>query len=246
MMSAIEGPSKNPHARSIGYVGPVTPPTSSMEPSPQDDRRLALRASDADRDHVAALLGQALAEGRLDAQEHAERLEDVYAAKTLGQLRPLVADLPVSFTPPTASGVPASAMGFRPDTSNSASLASVPTTDAVMAVFGEQKRRGRWLVRNGLDAKAIFGSVELDLTEAVLEQRELSISATSIFGEIKLIVPDGVMVVNEGTAILGERNMSLSQDQPYTAETPIVHVRGFTLFGNVEARRPRKKWFKNR
>ena len=198
------------YARRIGYVGPVTPPTSSMDPSPQDDRRLALRASDADRDHVAALLGQALAEGRLDAQEHAERLEDVYSAKTLGQLRPLVADLPVSFAPPTAnaSGVPATGTGFRPDTT-SASLAGVPTTDAVMAVFGEQKRRGRWLVRNGLDAKAIFGSVELDLTEAVLEQRELSISATSIFGEIKLIVPEGVMVVNEGTAILGERNMSL-------------------------------------
>jgi hypothetical protein len=142
-----------------------------------------------------------------------------------------------------ASGSGAPAPGFRSDP---ASLASVPTTDAVMAVFGEQKRRGRWLVRNGLDAKAIFGSVELDLTEAVLEQRELSISATSIFGEIKLIVPDGVMVVNEGTAILGERNMSLSQDQPYTAETPIVHVHGFTLFGSVEARRPKKKWFKNR
>ena len=229
----------NPREGLIGYVGPVTPSPSSMDPSPHDDRRLALRASDADRDHVAALLGQALAEGRLDAQEHAERLEDVYAAKTLGQLRPLVADLPVSFAPPTAGGVPSS----RPDYG---SLASVPTTDAVMAVFGEQKRRGRWLVRNGLDAKAIFGSVELDLTEAVLEQRELNISATAICGEIKLIVPDGVMVVNEGTAILGERNMSLSQEQPYTAETPIVHVRGFTLFGSVEAKRPRKKWFKNR
>ena len=209
------------------------------EPSPQDDRRLALRASDADRDHVAALLGQGLAEGRLDAEEHAERLEHVYAAKTLGELRPLVADLPVSFTPPTTSGAPA-------PRSDAASLASVPTTDSVLAVFGEQKRRGRWLVRNGLDAKAIFGSIELDLTEAVLEQRELTISVTSILGEVKLIVPDGVMVVNEGTAILGERNMSLSQDQPYTAETPIVHVRGFTLLGNVEAKRPKRKWFKNR
>ena len=210
-----------------------------MDPAPQDDRRLALRASDADRDHVAALLGQALAEGRLDAEEHAERLEGVYGAKTLGQLRPLVADLPVSFAPPTASGTPAPRYG-------NASLADVPTTDSVLAVFGEQKRRGRWLVRNGLDAKAIFGSVELDLTEAVLEQRELTISVTSILGEVKLIVPEGVMVVNEGTAILGERNMNVSQDQPYTAETPIVHVRGFTLLGNVEARRPKKKWFKNR
>jgi Domain of unknown function (DUF1707)/Cell wall-active antibiotics response 4TMS YvqF len=206
---------------------------------PQDDRRLALRASDADRDHVAALLGQALAEGRLDAQEHSERLEEVYTAKTLGQLRPLVSDLPVAFTPPTAGGAPEP----RQD---AASLANVPATDNVLAVLGEQKRRGRWLVRNGLDVKAILGSVELDLTEAVLEQRELSISVSSFLGEVKLIVPDGVMVVNEGTAILGERNMSLSQDEPYTADTPIVHVRGFTLLGNVEARRPKKKWFKNR
>lgn len=210
-----------------------------MDPVPQDDRKLALRASDADRDHVAALLGQALAEGRLNADEHADRLESVYRAKTLGELRPLVADLPVSFTPPTASGAPAPRV-------DAGSLASMPVTDSVMAVFGEQKRRGRWLVRSGLDAKAIFGSIELDLTEAVLEQRELTISATSVFGEVKLIVPEGVMVVNEGTAILGERNMSLSQDQPYTAETPIVHVRGLTLFGSVEAKRPKKKWFKNR
>jgi hypothetical protein len=206
---------------------------------PQDDRRLALRASDADRDHVAALLGQALAEGRLDAQEHSERLEEVYTAKTLGQLRPLVSDLPVAFTPPTAGGAPEP----RRDP---ASPANVPATDNVLAVLGEQKRRGRWLVRNGLDVKAILGSVELDLTEAVLEQRELSISVSSFLGEVKLIVPDGVMVVNEGTAILGERNMSLSQDEPYTADTPIVHVHGFTLLGNVEARRPKKKWFKNR
>ena len=206
---------------------------------PQDDPRLGLRASDADRDHVAALLGQALAEGRLDAQEHSERLEEVYTAKTLGQLRPLVSDLPVAFTPPTAGGVPEPRPAAGP-------LANMPPTDNVLALLGEQKRRGRWLVRNGLDAKAILGSIELDLTEAVLEQRELTISVSSILGEVKLIVPDGVMVVNEGTAILGERNMSLSQDEPYTADTPIVHVRGFTLLGNVEARRPKKKWFKNR
>jgi hypothetical protein len=215
-----------------------------MEPAPSDDRRLALRASDADRDHVAKLLGEALAEGRLDAEEHAERIEGVYAAKTLGELRPYVADLPVSFTPPSTAGTGAGVSA--PPRVGGGLLSNPDATDSVMAVFGEQKRRGRWLVRNGLDAKAIFGSIELDLTEAVLEQRELTISATSILGEVKLIVPEGVMVINEGTAILGERNMELGQDQPYTADTPIVHVRGLTLLGNVEAKRPKRKWFRNR
>lgn len=218
----------------------MTPPQPfGKDPVPADDRGLTLRASDADRDHVAKLLGQAFAEGRLTAEEHAERTEGVYAAKTLGELRPYLADLPVSFNPPSAGAAAAPHPGLPP-------TIDAASADSVTAVFGEQRRRGRWLVRNGLDVKAVFGSVELDLTEAVLEQRELTIYATCIFGEVMLRVPEGVMVVNEGTAILGSRDFNLSQDLPYTAETPIVHVRGLTLFGSVDAKRPRRKWLKKR
>jgi hypothetical protein len=218
------------------------PPASGREPAPSDDRRLALRASDADRDHVAKLLGEALSEGRIDADEHAERIEGVFNARTLGELRPYLADLPVAFSPPTSA-----AASVTPGPAGNFPLAaSGQPVDSVTAVFGEQNRRGRWLVRNGLVAKAVFGSIELDLTEAVLEQRELTITATSIFGEVTLRVPDGVMVVNEGTAILGERSFDLASDTPYTADTPIVHVKGLTLFGSVEAKRPRKKWLKRR
>ena len=52
------------------------------------------RASDADRDAAAALLGAAFAEGRLTADEHGERLSAAYAARTWPQLRQLTADLP--------------------------------------------------------------------------------------------------------------------------------------------------------
>jgi hypothetical protein len=52
------------------------------------------RASDADRDAAAALLGAAFAEGRLTADEHGERLSAAYAARTRQQLRQLTADLP--------------------------------------------------------------------------------------------------------------------------------------------------------
>ncbi|MFD0349018.1 DUF1707 domain-containing protein [Kitasatospora aburaviensis] len=54
-----------------------------------------MRASDADRERVAELLRDAYAEGRLDVEEHAERIEAAYAAKTLGDLVPLTRDLPV-------------------------------------------------------------------------------------------------------------------------------------------------------
>lgn len=56
--------------------------------------RAALRASDADREHVAEQLRKAAVEGRLDTDELEERLETALSARTYGQLAPLLRDLP--------------------------------------------------------------------------------------------------------------------------------------------------------
>jgi len=57
-----------------------------------DDPRI--RASDADRDRVAALLREHHAAGRLTAEEFGERMDKALDAKTLGELDQLLADLP--------------------------------------------------------------------------------------------------------------------------------------------------------
>lgn len=57
-------------------------------------RRSTLRASDADREHVAERLRNAAAEGRLVAEELEDRLGGVFSARTYGQLDALVSDLP--------------------------------------------------------------------------------------------------------------------------------------------------------
>src|SRR4051794_33810690 len=62
--------------------------SSPSAPSP------ALRASDADRERVAAALRRHHVDGRLDTDELQERLGACYAARTLGELEPLLADLP--------------------------------------------------------------------------------------------------------------------------------------------------------
>jgi hypothetical protein len=53
-----------------------------------------LRASDAERDAVAARLREAHAEGRLTFEELSERLDAAFAARTHGDLVPLTRDLP--------------------------------------------------------------------------------------------------------------------------------------------------------
>ena len=54
----------------------------------------SLRASDTDREQLVDVLKAAFSEGRLDQDEYNSRMEQAYSAKTYGELRVLVADLP--------------------------------------------------------------------------------------------------------------------------------------------------------
>ncbi|GII75652.1 hypothetical protein Sru01_06340 [Sphaerisporangium rufum] len=53
-----------------------------------------MRASDGDRDKVAAALREHCAQGRLTMEEFHERLELAYQGRTMGDLQKLTADLP--------------------------------------------------------------------------------------------------------------------------------------------------------
>ncbi len=60
---------------------------------PRDPAHASLRVSDRDRDLVLSALGDAFADGRLDREEFDQRSDGVTAARTLGDLPALVADL---------------------------------------------------------------------------------------------------------------------------------------------------------
>jgi hypothetical protein len=53
------------------------------------------RAGDHDRQKTAARLGQALAQGYLEMDEYEQRVQAVFQTHTTGQLRQLLADLPL-------------------------------------------------------------------------------------------------------------------------------------------------------
>jgi hypothetical protein len=64
-----------------------------------------LRIGDAEREQAAAVLAEHYAQGRLSAEEHAERLDQVWAARTRADLGPVFGDLPGGYGPaaPTRS-----------------------------------------------------------------------------------------------------------------------------------------------
>ncbi len=53
-----------------------------------------VRIGDAERDTAAHELGEHFAMGRITADEHAERLEQIWAARTQAELTPVFGDLP--------------------------------------------------------------------------------------------------------------------------------------------------------
>src|SRR5690242_14000278 len=77
-------------ARYLDFRAPTADTESVYDTGPRPD----LRASDAERERVAAFLRDQAAEGRLDHEELDERVGKAYAAKTVRELQALIADLP--------------------------------------------------------------------------------------------------------------------------------------------------------
>lgn len=196
----------------------------------------SLRASDSDREQVAERLRIAAGDGRLDFDELDERLEAAYRAKTYAELEPLVADLPGALDRPPPAPSPSASVLREPDRMR---VGGHPLDSTAIAIFGGTTRKGRWVVPRRMQSFALCGGVDLDLTEAVLEDREVTINATAIFGGIDIVVPDGVAVRTTGVGIFG--GFDGVNDDGGTPGAPLIRVTGMTLFGGVTVKRKRPK-----
>ncbi|MBT3166932.1 DUF1707 and DUF2154 domain-containing protein [Streptomyces sp. Vc74B-19] len=198
-------------------------------------RSTDLRASDADRDRIADLLREALAEGRLTADEHAERVEGVLAAKTVGELDVFIQDLPAAHQRRAA---PSSVPG-RP----AAGVFPADPDDNVVAVFSAAARKGRWRTGRRIHAYAVFGSVEIDLSEALFDHQQVMIKAFSVFGSVEIRVPENVSLRGSGGGVLGAFEVDAQDSDDDNA--PVVYVDGWAVLGSVEARPKRGKLVKD-
>jgi len=190
-----------------------------------------MRASDADRDTVAHSLRDALAEGRLDLDEHNERLEAVYRSKTVGDLVPLTEDLPDS---PSETALTRPTHGsLRPSRGSERVVESSPTSSTAIAVMGGADRSGDWTLPAHFMATAVMGGIELDLRNAKFTQRETTIWCYPVMGGIGITVPYDVQVRVHGIPIMG--GFGLEGDAPGSSDpnAPIVHIRGLAIMGGV-------------
>jgi hypothetical protein len=108
-----------------------------------------------------------------------------------------------------------------------------------VAVFSSAVRKGRWRAGRRIHAYAIFGSVEIDLSEALFEYQQVVVKTISVFGNVEIRVPENVSLRGTGGGVLGNFEVdTLDSTEP---DAPVVYVGGWAVLGNVEARPKRGK-----
>jgi hypothetical protein len=179
-------------------------------------------ASDGDRERVSVVLRDAAAEGRLTLEELSERVASAYSARTSAELEQLTRDLPATRITPS---VPQTRTGTR----------------WVVAVMSGTKRKGRWRPGERSVVLSVMGGAKLDLRDAEITGTQVEITAISIMGGIRIVVPEGIEVDVSGMSIMGGKKIKVA-DVPPRPGTPVIRVRVASIMGGVEvqSRPPRR------
>ena len=77
----------------------------------------------------------------------------------------------------------------------------------------------------------IFGSVEIDLSKAILKKDQI-INANAIFGGVDIRVPSGVNIKVKSTPIFG--GVENKTKTEYNESLPTLYINGVAMFGGVE------------
>ena len=105
----------------------------------------------------------------------------------------------------------------------------------IVSVFGDITRRGSWPSRDRFSPIAVFGDIDLDFRQATGPAGPLAINAVAPFGNIDVLVPDGVQVDVGGFTLFGSKKVAVEGSGATESAAPI-RVRGFSLLGSLKVR----------
>jgi hypothetical protein len=180
--------------------------------NPDDLAGPVVRASDAEREAVVTRLQTAVGEGRIDLDEFSQRADAAYAAATTAELDALTADLP----------------NDRVEI-----VGEVVQPGPITSVFGDVKLAATTGVPER--ATTVFGDVRIDLRGLRTAAETVELQLGTVFGDVEVIVSEGVAAQIEGWTLFGDRRTELAP-VPRLAGTPRVVVRGWTVFGDLKLR----------
>lgn len=186
--------------------------------------------TDGERDRVVALLRLHCTEGRISLDEFSDRAGLAYAATSSAELDRVVHDLPVPWKDePTPVRYTDDHQARQPKKRRRKPMR------AIVAVFSESAKRGRFRIDDESAAIAVFGECTVDLSDALIEAPEVTVTAVAVFGEVTVVVPEGIHVELEGIAVFGERRFDVRGERPMPG-SPTVVVKAYACFGEVRVK----------
>ncbi|WP_330175638.1 DUF1707 domain-containing protein [Streptomyces sp. NBC_01498] len=192
-----------------------------------------MRASDSERERVAELLREAVAEGRIDMEEFDTRLDAAFKARTHGELQPLVRDLPA---PGSTGDLARPGIDDRRGGWPARIGRSAATSKWALAIFGGFNRKGSWTVGPKFVAAACMGGGEIDLREAQFEERDVVIRCFAVMGGVHVTVPPDMDVNVRGFGLMGGFGES-GETTEVSPGSPRVIITGFAMMGGVGVER---------
>jgi predicted membrane protein len=105
---------------------------------------------------------------------------------------------------------------------------------AITAVFEDRKVRTAAITFEQATVTTIFGDVDLDLRDT-LPGGDMTVDITVICGDVDVMVPKGWRVVMAASSVFADID-HLPAPQPVDADSPVLRVRGFSIFGDVKVR----------
>ncbi len=192
-----------------------------------------LRCSDSDRELVADVLGRAFAEGRITFEEHDERINGAYAARTFAELDILTADL----VAPTSRMIPAPPT--TPHTPERRFTAPTPSMGPVLrnstTVLTTLKPGYPLHVPQETSLVVILGDAKIDLVNATFDSDLVRINLNVLMGDVKIRVPDGIHIVSALSNIMSDFKTS---NLPTGPSSVTVELHGTMVMGNVKVLGP--------
>ena len=184
-----------------------------------------------EREVVVSRLSAAFADDVLEIDEFERRLTKVYEATTSQALVALTRDLPQPVDDAAATGSKAVA----PAGSRALDVDRAPV-QTIRSVLSSVERDIGGVMPAVLDVRSAFGSVELDLRDAVFPPGVTEIQVRAVFGNVEIDLPENVDIENDGRAVVGSfavrrRRRTRSTDE---SPAPIVRITGRALCSNVE------------
>ncbi|MDR2647668.1 MAG: cell wall-active antibiotics response protein [Oscillospiraceae bacterium] len=116
---------------------------------------------------------------------------------------------------------------------NRAQYYSTDESPRYTAIFGGSEPRSVCKTLKKVDATAIFGGLQVDLTQADFQQ-EIVVDILSLCGGVTIITPPHVLLELDGTAILGGCDASEITGRIYDPNHPKMKIKYFVAFGGIK------------